>query len=66
MKDVRCDMCGCPMIDGDYSTDMNVETKDGREHNIHLAVIQIGISNNKLDICPDCSVSLLQESLKTD
>ena len=54
------------MLDGDYSTDMKVETKDGRECNIHLAVIQIGISNNKLDICPDCSVLLLQESLKTE
>lgn len=66
MKDVRCDMCGRPMIDGDYKAIMKVETKDGRECDIHLCVMQLGFSGNKLDLCPDCSVSLLQESLKSE
>jgi len=66
MRDVRCDMCGRPMLDGDYSADMKVETKDGRECNLQLAIVQVAFTFDKIDICPDCSVNLLQESLKTD
>lgn len=54
------------MLDGDYNAQMKVETKDGRECNIHLSVMQVGFGCDKLDLCPDCSVGLLQESLKPE
>lgn len=66
MKEVRCDMCERPMIDGDYGADIRVGTYDKRTIDIHLCVMQIGFSSNKLDLCPDCSVGLLQESLKPE